>query len=150
MYISSFLHISKSVLRHTFIVYVRGSENSSINGQRVNILGFAGPALSIATTLQHRSSNKKYINECACVKKKIYVWTLSFQVHIIFPYQEIHYLKHYFNHLKIKKLLLIELTGGGSNLACEPWFVNSWPVTAQKRKPINKMKSLLSCNLGFQ
>ena len=41
------------------ILWNRGKQTFSINGKTINILGFAGPVLSVATTYSHHCSMKK-------------------------------------------------------------------------------------------
>ena len=41
------------------ILWNRGKQTFSINGKTINVLGFAGPVLSVATTYSHHCSMKK-------------------------------------------------------------------------------------------
>ena len=54
------------------ILWNRGKQTFSINGKTINILGFAGPVLSVATTYSHHCSMKKKAidNTQICASKK--------------------------------------------------------------------------------
>lgn len=60
------------------ILWNRGKQTFSVKGKTINILGFAGPILSVATTYSHHCSIKKkshrqFADVCKAVLIKLYL-----------------------------------------------------------------------------